>query len=112
MRKFTTEQRPLACLMAGDPVMFDWGVSRLTRIVEESDGRFTLHSESQPAVTLHASNWPDVVTGFTKEYQAAYPHERFVARLTPCPACGVPCDPTYIPPPRVPLSVRCACCCQ
>jgi hypothetical protein len=30
----------------------------------------------------------------------------------PCPACGKPHDPTYIPPPRVPLSTPCACCCQ
>ena len=33
-------------------------------------------------------------------------------RLKPCPACGHLCDPTYIPPPRVPLDIRCACCCQ
>jgi hypothetical protein len=30
----------------------------------------------------------------------------------PCPACGAEHDPTFIPPPRVPLDVRCACCCQ
>jgi hypothetical protein len=30
----------------------------------------------------------------------------------PCPACGRLYDPTVIPPPRVPLDIRCACCCQ
>ncbi len=35
-----------------------------------------------------------------------------MATLTPCPACGQPWDATKIPPPRVPLSIRCACCCQ
>lgn len=30
----------------------------------------------------------------------------------PCPACGQPWDKTKIPPPRVPLDIRCACCCQ
>jgi hypothetical protein len=29
-----------------------------------------------------------------------------------CPACGQPYNPNHIPPPRVPLNIRCACCCQ
>lgn len=37
---------------------------------------------------------------------------RFRAALPPCPACGRPHDPSRIPPPRVPLTIRCACCCQ
>lgn len=32
--------------------------------------------------------------------------------LKPCPACGELYDATRIPPPRVPLDIRCACCCQ
>ena len=30
----------------------------------------------------------------------------------PCPACGRMYDCTKIRPPRVPLTIRCACCCQ
>lgn len=33
-------------------------------------------------------------------------------RMRPCPACGRPHDSGRIPPPRVPLDTRCACCCQ
>lgn len=29
-----------------------------------------------------------------------------------CPACRRPWNPAVIPPPRVPLNIRCACCCQ
>jgi hypothetical protein len=35
-----------------------------------------------------------------------------LASVRPCPACGRPHDVTRIPPPRVPLGIRCACCCQ
>lgn len=33
-------------------------------------------------------------------------------RRRPCPACGRAYEPSLIPPPRVPLDIRCACCCQ
>ena len=33
-------------------------------------------------------------------------------RIKPCPACKRPHDCTRIPPPRVPLSIACACCCM
>jgi hypothetical protein len=29
-----------------------------------------------------------------------------------CPACGVPHDTRKIPPPMVPLTIRCASCCE
>lgn len=32
-------------------------------------------------------------------------------KLERCPACGRKYDPERIPPPRVPLEIRCACCC-
>lgn len=33
-------------------------------------------------------------------------------RMRPCPACRRPYDPARIRPPRVPLNIRCACCCN
>ena len=39
-------------------------------------------------------------------------HEMVLRSTRPCPACGQPHDPTYIPPARVPLNIRCACCCS
>jgi hypothetical protein len=38
--------------------------------------------------------------------------ERRRGELVCCPACTRLWDPTVIPPPRVPLDIRCACCCQ
>lgn len=35
-----------------------------------------------------------------------------LTRYAPCPACKQLYDTTRIPPPRVPLNIRCACCCQ
>lgn len=35
-----------------------------------------------------------------------------LSSVRPCPACGRPYDTRRIPPPRVPLDIRCACCCQ
>lgn len=32
--------------------------------------------------------------------------------VRPCPACKRPHDSHYIPPQRVPMTSRCACCCQ
>lgn len=32
--------------------------------------------------------------------------------IRPCPACGRPYDTSFIPPPRVPIGISCACCCQ
>ena len=44
----------------------------------------------------------------------AMSYDRMVERrpLTPCPACKRPHDSTRIPPPRVPMDIRCACCCN
>jgi len=50
--------------------------------------------------TAHDLTWSERANGWV--CYRCYP---------PCPACGQPHDPTYIPPPRVPLGISCACCC-
>ncbi len=113
MRKFTTEERPFSALRPGDLIGTSYGYVTLRRVTEGADGRYTLDLIGQESATYHPSNWRDVATGFTTEYRHAYPNETFrAATLTPCPACGVPYDAARIGPVRVPLSIRCACCCQ
>ena len=38
--------------------------------------------------------------------------ETHLYHYVPCPACGRHYDRSVVPPPRVPLDIRCACCCQ
>ena len=73
------------------------------------------HTQATGKVTVERlrprPKWEDASNG-----RYVWAPETFAAmtqlETRPCPACGVDCDPTYIPPPRVPLDIRCACCCQ
>jgi hypothetical protein len=77
MKKFTTEERPFTSLKPGDLIGVSYGFVVLKQVVKEPDGRFTLVLVGQDSLTYHPSNWPDVATGFTPEYQLAYPNESF-----------------------------------
>lgn len=73
MQKYRTEVRPFSALKRGDLVLVSFGIIVLARVEEQPDGRMTLHSTTQPPVTYHSSNWPEVVVGFSDEWLAAYP---------------------------------------
>lgn len=85
MTKYTTETRSFDKLKPGDLVAVPGGYMRFDQVASREGDLLTVDvvnggGERQQWLS-HQSNWPDVATGFTREYQAAHPGEVFGAVL-------------------------------